>query len=172
MAKESVRINGKSNESLWVTEDELCFRTGGKVLKISRPELRYLAIDNAEDARRAVSESDLVPYGAWTEELSSSKGKSVYVVAKDDASCWVMEISKNQLPTAQSFVKGARPETEEEEDEQVIPGRVIDTPLGGLFTIGSIVCVLLAVFLVFTLDQPLLGLIVAVAAIVMWANVK
>lgn len=171
MAKESVRINGKSNESMWVTDDELCFRTGGKVLKMTRDTLRYLAIDNAEDARAVVSESDLVPYGAWTEGLSSSKGKSVFVVAKDDTSCWVMEISKNQQPTAQSFVKGACPPGEKK-DEVTIPGRVIDTPLGGLFTVGTIVCVFLAVFLVFTFDQPLLGLIAAVAAIVMWANIK
>lgn len=174
MAKGTTRVNGKNGESMWVTDDELCFRVGGKVRKIARESLVYLAVDNNEDARKAVTQTELVPYGAWTEEMPSSKGKSAFLVVADDESCWVMEINKSQLDGAQEFVQGVGFESADakKDREQVVIGRAIDTPLGGLFTILSIACVFVAAFLVFAFEQPALGLVVAVAGLVMHFLIK
>lgn len=173
MAKGSAskRVNGRNGETMWLEEDELCFKAGGSVERMPKEVVSYMSIVNTEDARSLVKESDLILHGAWTKDMPSVGGKSVFLVVKGRAHCWVMEISKNQVPNASSFVDGIMPK-QEDEDRLRIPNRVINTPLGGLFTIGSIVCVILAIFLVYSFEQPILGLIAAVAAIVMFVNVK
>lgn len=173
MAKGSAsrRVNGKNGETMWVEEDELCFKTGGFVERMPKEVVTYMSIVNTEDARRCVKESDLILHGAWTKETPSVGGRSAFLVVKGRAHCWVMEITKNQVPNASSFVDGIMPKPDDE-DKLRIPNRVINTPLGGLFTIGSILCVLLAVSLVFTFEQPILGLIAAAAAIAMFVNIK
>ena len=173
MAKGTTRVNGKNGESMWVTDDEICFRTGGKVQKIALGNLSSLAVENNEDARKLVVDTELVPYGAWTEDMPSTKGKSAFLVATSDDRCWVMEMNKSQLPTAQEFVRNVAPEGEDAlKRQKVVAGRAIDTPLGGLFTILSILCVFAAILLVFTLNQPLIGLIVAIAGLVMYFLIK
>lgn len=173
MAKGTSRVNGKSGESMWVADDEMCFRTGGKVQKMALGDLTALEINNNEEARELVVNTELVPYGTWTEGMPSSKGKTLCLVAQDDERCWVMEINKSQLPAAQGFVHGVAPMSGlDAKEEKVVEGRAIDTPLGGLFTILSILCIFLAVFLVFAFNQPLLGLIVAIAALVMHFLIK
>lgn len=173
MAKGATRVNGKGNESMWVSDEDLCFRVGGKVRKIPLDSLVALSLENVEEARALVTKTELVPYGSWTEGMASSKGKSLFVVARDNESLWVMEINKSQLPTAQEFVRGVTPQSAEDAKiEKIVAGRAIDTPLGGVFTILSIVCVFAAVLLVFTLNQPLIGLIVAIAGLVMHFLIK
>ena len=173
MAKGATRVNGKNNESMWVTDEDLCFRVGSKARKIPLSSLAALSLENVEEARKLVTETELVPYGSWTENMPSSNGKTLYVVARDDESLWVMEINKSQLPTAQDFVHDIAPQSEEDaKREKIVAGRVIDTPLGAVFTILSIVCVIAAIFLVFSLEQPLIGLIVAIAGLVMHFLIK
>lgn len=170
--KSATRVNGKNGEYLRLNDDELCFHTRGKVERMPVASLTFLSVTNTEEARDAVNKTDLVPHGAWTEKMPSSGGKSAYLVAKGRVSCWVMEISKAQVPNAQSFVQGIRPSFESDEDKFLIPNRAINTPLGGVFTIGSILCVFLAIFFVFNLQMPILGIVVAIAAILMFVNVK
>lgn len=174
MAKGTTRVNGKHGESMWVTDEDLCFRTGGKVRKIALGDLSYLSIDNAEDTRRMVTQTELVPYGAWTDAMPSTKGRSVFLVAQDSQSCFVMETAKSQLPTAQNFVLDNVPDSEDKKDQydKIVPGRAIDTPLGGVFTILSVLCVIAATFLVFSFEQPVLALIVAIAGLVMHFLIK
>lgn len=171
-AKGSSRVIGRHGETMSVEGEELCFKTGGKTNKMPLEAVASISIENTEGAREAVTTEDLVPYGAWTEEMPSVGGKSVFVVVKGRASLWVMEITKNQVPNASSFVDRVRPQQDDGESKLRIPNRVINTPLGALFTVGSIVCVILAVFLVYTWQLPILGLVAAVAAILMYINIK
>jgi hypothetical protein len=172
-AKGPSRVNGKNGEYMSIEKDQLCFKTGGEVRQMPLESVAGMDIANAEDARNAVTTEDLVPYGAWTAEMPSVGGKSVFVLTRGRSSLWVMEINKSQVPNASSFVSRALPKDgKDDEDRFRIPNRVINTPLGGLFTIGSIACLFLAIFLVFTWNQPILGLIAAVAAVVMYFNIK
>jgi hypothetical protein len=172
-AKGPSRVNGKNGEYMSIEKDQLCFKTGGEVRQMPLESVAGMDIANAEDARNAVTTEDLVPYGAWTAEMPSVGGKSVFVLTRGRSSLWVMEINKSQVPNASSFVSRALPKDgKDDEDRFRIPNRVINTPLGGLFTIGSIACLFLAIFLVFTWNQPILGLISAVAAVVMYFNIK
>lgn len=169
--KAASRVNGRNGENMYVEGDELCFKTKGEVCRMPLEVLTSIEIANAEQAREAVKGEDLVPYGAWCEEMPAVGGKSVFVLARGRASLWVMEITKNQVPNASSFVNDINPNSDED-DSLRIPNRVINTPLGGLFTVGSIVCILLAIFCVFSWNQPVIGLILAVAAIIMYLRIK
>lgn len=172
-AKGSTRINGRNGEYMSLDGDQICFKTGGEVRKMPLEAVADMEIVNTEDARNAVTTEDLVPYGAWTAEMPSVAGKSVFVVTRGRASLWVMEINKSQVPNASSFVSRVLPSDDGEDENRFrIPNRVINTPLGGLFTIGSIACLFLAIFFVFSWNQPILGLIAAAAAIVMYFNIK
>ena len=168
----SKRVIGRNGEHVLLEGDELSFKTGGGVEHMAVEVVTYAAIVNTEQARELVNTSDLVPHGAWTKEMGSTAGKSVFLVIKGRAHMWVMEITKNQVPNASSFVEGIAPKDEEGKNPLAIPNRVINTPLGGLFAIGSIVCLILATFLVFSWDQPLLGLLAAAASIFMYIHVK
>lgn len=171
--RSATRVIGRNGESMWIEDDLLSFRTGGKVETMPAQNIAELAIVDAQTARDAVEKSELTPYGAWTNKLESSNGKTAYLVAKGRVSAWVMEINKNQVPNAYSFVKRIRPQFEEEEKrEGYIPGRVINTPLGGLFTIGSIACVFAAVMLVYEFQLPIPAIIVAILGIIMFFNIK
>ena len=173
-AKGSVRVTGRKNESMYIEDEELCFKTANKVQRMPLEGVRDISILNVEEARESVKTEDLVPYGAWTEEMPSTGGNSAFLVVRGRASLWVMEITKSQVPNASKFVNRVKPKPTEEEDERRlwVPNRAINTPLGGLFTIGSIVCVLLAIFMVFSFQQPVLGLLFAGAAIAMFVNIK
>jgi hypothetical protein len=156
---------------MWADDVELSFRTGNKTLKISRPELKTLVLTNAEDARAALDDSHALPYGSWTEGDRSGGGGYSYLVASNKDVCWVMEITQAQVPSARSFVQHNKP-TKDKSEGHDVPTRAINTPLGALFTVGSIVCVFAAIALVFFFQQPIIGIIVAIAATVMWFNIK
>lgn len=171
MARGVARVNGRNGESMWKDGEELSFRTGGKVRKMGFDRLRTLRITNAEEARTEVCETELVPVGCWTDEMPASKGKFDYLLATSDDECWVMEVAKSQERNAQSFVEGIRPREKATADDYKLY-TAIQTPLGGVFAIGSIVCVLLAIYFVFTLQMSIVGILFGVAAIVMFVNVK
>jgi hypothetical protein len=171
MAKNVSRVNGRGGESMWCDGEELSFRTGGRVQRMPVGEIRTIDISNAEDARALVQETELVPYGAWTEEMPTAKGKSDFVVATSDDSCWVMEINKNQSPNALSFVRGIKP-VEKPKAEDFKLYAAIQTPLGAVFAVGSIVCVCLAIYFIFSAQMAIPGIIAAIAAIVMFVRVK
>ncbi len=174
MAKDKAysRVNGRNGENMSLEGDELNFRVANKVERMPKEVVNYISVVNTGDARELVRTCDLVPYGAWTEEMPSTGGKSMFLVVKGRASIWVMEITKSQVPNASSFCEVVMPREKDDENKRLIPNRAINTPLGAVFTIGSIVCLILAVFLVFTMEQPLLGLIAAGASIAMYINVK
>ena len=130
-----------------------------------------LVISNAEDARAAADDPKLVPCGKWTEGDRSEESGCHYLIAKNKSECWVMEIAQAQISNARSFVQRYKPAKDKSEGHGV-PTRASNTPLGALFTIGSIACVLLAIFLVFSFQQPIAGLVVAIIGVVMWVNVK
>lgn len=159
---------------MWLEEDDMvCFRTGGSTERLAKESISSLRILNTEEARDLVGGTDLKPYGAWTKKMPSTGGKSMFLVAEGRVSLWVMEINRSQVPNASQFVQRViPPEKMDDEGRLWIPNRAINTPLGGLFTIGSIVCVILAVFVVFNWQMPLLGLVLCAAAIAMFVNVK
>ena len=171
-AKGARRVIGRNGESMQLDGEDLCFKTANKVERIPLEVLSDISICNTEEAREAVTTEDLVPYGAWTKDMPSVGGKSVFVVARGRASLWVMEINKSQVPNASAFVDNVRPADEDDENKFRIPNRAINTPLGAVFTIGTIVCVLAAIFLVYTFNQPVWALLAAAAAIAMYINIK
>lgn len=166
------RINGRNGERIYVEGEDICFKTGGSVEKIPLEVLAGIELTNTEQARAAVNGEDLVPHGAWCEEMPSVGGKSVFVVVRGRASLWVMEINKSQIPNARQFIKDVKPSEEDDESKLWVPNRAINTPLGAVFTIGTIVGILLAIFCVFSWNQPLIGLIIAVGVILMFVNIK
>lgn len=171
--KSATRVNGRNGEVMWVEEDVLSFRTGGAVESMPAQNLTELAIVDAQTARDLVKKTELVPYGAWTKHTEGSNGKTAYLVAKGRVSMWIMEITKSQVPNADSFIKKIRPSfMPEDEKAGYIPGRVINTPLGALFTVGSIACVLGASFLVFEFQQPIAAIIVGIIGLAMFFNIK
>lgn len=170
-AKGASRVIGRNGENMWVEDDELCFKTGGSVERMATDVLANMEILNVEEAREAVNTAEKVPHGAWVKNMTSSGGKTMYLVATGRANLWVMEINKSQVPNASAFVSRLVPE-DEDKNSLRIPNRVINTPLGGLFTVGSIVCLILAVFAVYNFQQPLIGLALAGASIAMYNNVR
>jgi|GEM_PF-3771907 len=170
--KSSKRVNGRNGETMWVDDEVLSFKTSGTVETMPLESVSFAALVNAEKARELLMTTELVPHGVWTQKMETSNKKTAYVVIQGRVSCWVMEITKNQTPNAYSFVNGVRPQEEEEKGEGYIPGRVINTPLGALFTILSIVSVFAAYFLVFQFHSPLAGIIVAMAGLIMFFNIK
>ena len=173
-AKDSVRVIGRNGESMYIEDEELCFKTANKVQSMPLEVVRDIGILNAEEARESVRTEDLVPYGKWTGEMPSTGGNTAFLAVRGRASLWVMEINKSQVPNASGFANRVKPKPKDEDDESRlwVPNRAINTPLGALFTIGSILCVLLAIFLVFSFQQPLLGLLAAAAAIIMFIKIK
>ena len=112
-------------------------------------------------------------FGLWAyNKMPSSKGKSVYVVARDTTQRWVMEISKNQAPNAVRFCFSIVPKSKEEEEEEIKLYAAIQTPLGAVFTVGSIACVLGAYAAVSVFEQPIVALVLAAAAIYMFIKIK
>ena len=171
MAKNVQRVNGRNGESMWVDGEDLSFRTGGKVRHMPLHDVRSIDISNAEDAKALVENTELVPFGFWTEEMPSAKGRADYVMVTSDENCWVMEVSKTQSPNALTFVRGIKPVEKASADDYKLYS-AIQTPLGGVFAIGSIVCVGLAVYLIFTAELAIPGILVAIAGIVMFLKVK
>ena len=171
MAKNVVRVNGRGGESMWTSDGELSFRTSGKVHTIEDGHLRDLSIVTAEEARKVVEETELVPFGAWTSEMKSSKGKYEYLVARDDQCVWVMEISKNQSPHAYDFIKAVNSSGEIAKKEYKLYA-AIQTPLGGVLAIGTIACIALALYFTYYAQMSVVGILFGVAAIVMFVNVK
>ena len=171
MARGAVRVNGRHGESMWVSGEEFCFRSGNSTHKMGTGELRSLVISNAEDARAAADEPKLAPCGSWTEGDRSGSSGCHYLIAKNKSECWVMEITQAQVSNARSFVQQYKPAKDKSEGHDV-PTRAINTPKGALLTVGFIVCVFLAIFLVFTFQQPLIGLVVAIIGLIMWFNIK
>ena len=166
MANKTSRVNGKNGESMWVADGEICFRTNNNVQRMPAESSASLAILNVEEARELVNTSELVPYGVWTNDMKSSAGKTVFLAATGEESLWVMEISKNQSPNAQGFVRNFAPGEVEEKGK--LPTRAIDTPLGGVMAIGEIACLIGAVVALYNFEQPIIGLILAIAATVMF----
>lgn len=169
--KGAVRVIGRNGESMQVEGDELCFSTKNMVERMPLEVLSDLYICNTEEAREAVTTEELIPYGVWTKEMPSVGGKSVFLVAKGRVSLWVMEINKSQVPNASSFVDNLNPR-KDDDNKLRIPNRVINTPLGAAFTVGSIACAFLAIFSLYSFGQPILALVFAIAAIVMFFNIK
>lgn len=170
MARGAVRVNGRHNESMWVSGEEFCFRSGNSTHKMGMGELKALVISNVEDARAAADEPSLAPCGTWTEGDRSGGGYH-YLIVKSATECWIMEITQAQVSNARSFVQQYKPAKDKTEGHDV-PTRVINTPKGALLTVGFIACVFIAILLVFTLEQPLIGLVVAIIGLVMWFNIK
>ncbi|MDO4808270.1 MAG: hypothetical protein Q4A07_13595 [Coriobacteriales bacterium] len=171
--KSATRVIGRGGETMQLDDDVLNFRTGGSTETMPVQSITELRIVDAQTARDIVQHTELNPYGAWTKKMEGSNGKTAYVVVKGRVSCWVMEITKNQVPNAHAFAKRIRPQFEEEEErEGYIPGRVINTPLGALFTVGSIACVFAAVMLVFQFQLPLAGIVVGLLGTIMWFRIK
>lgn len=170
--KGSSRVNGKNGENIWLEDDLLRYKTSGSVEHMPVEVVESLYVANTEEAREAVNKTDLVPHGAWTKEMPSTGGKSMFLVVKGRANVWVMEITKSQVPHASSFVDSVKPADKDDENRLRIPNRAINTPLGALFTVGSIVCIFVAVFAVYTFRQPLIALLAAAAAIAMYINIK
>lgn len=166
MANKTSRVNGKSGESMWTADGELCFRTNNKVQRMPLAEVKTIDVMNVEEARNLVNSTELVPHGVWTDEMKSSAGKTAFLAATNDDSCWVMEINKSQAPNAQTFARTISATGESEGDQR--EKRAIDTPLGGLMVIGEIVCILGAIFALYTLEQPIVAIILMVAALVMF----
>ena len=171
MANKNSRVNGKGGESMWIADGEFCFRTNNKVQRIPADSVSFIDILNVEEARKLVNSTELVPYGVWTNEMKSSSGKTMFLAATNDECCWVMEIAKSQVPNAGEFVRNFAPAIEEKERAKV-PTRAINTPLGGLLTIGEIVCLLGAVFALYNFQQPIIAIVLSVAAAVMFFFVK
>lgn len=172
MAKTATRVNGRNNETMWVDRDELCFRSAGEVHRMSLAKLLTIGIKNIEVARAAAEDTEREPVGVWVTDMSSSGGKTDFLVVTDSESCWIMEINKSQAPNALQFVQGIRPYSEKELKEEKKEYAAVQTPLGAAFTLGSIICVFGAMFCVWTLELPLVGLALAAAAIVMFVNIK
>ena len=172
-SKGARRVIGRNGENMQIDGEDICFKTDNKVERIPLEALSDIEICNTEQARNAVTTEDLVPYGRWTKEMPSVGGKSVFLVVRGPASLWVMEINKSQVPNASAFVDGVRPTDENEDENKLrIPNRAINTPLGAVFTVGTIACIVVAIFLVYSFKQPLWGLLAAAAAIVMYINIK
>lgn len=169
--KESHRVNGRHGEVITLEGDELSFKTGGKSELMAKEVVSYINVVNTEEAREIATTSDMVLHGAWTQEMPATGGNYMFLVAKGRAHCWIMEITKAQVPNAAAFCETVMPR-EKGENDLSIPNRVINTPLGGLFTIGSIACTVLAIFCVYSFNQPILALVLAIASIVMFINVK
>ena len=171
MAKKTSRVNGRNGESMWMADGELCFRTNNKVQRMPLTKLDSIAIMNVESARELVGASDYVPYGAWTNEMPSSGGKTLYLTATNNEACWVMEINKSQVPNAQDFV-GLIDSSALENLGDDIPTKAITTPLGGLFVIGEIVCILGAVFVLYVFAQPVIAILLLAAACLMFFKAR
>ena len=173
MAKEVTRVNGKGGEVMEVSGGVVSFRTGGTAHKMDADKVAVMEVMNAEDARAFVEESPQDTFGLWAyNKMPSSKGKNVYVVARDTVQRWVMEISKNQAPNAVRFCRSIVPKSKKEEEEEIKLYAAIQTPLGAVFTIGSIACVLGAYAAVSVWEQPIAALVLAVAAIIMFVKIK
>ena len=173
MAKQVTRINGKSGEVMEVADGAVSFRTGGTTHRMDADKVAVMEVMNAEDARAFVGESPQDTFGLWAyNKMPSSKGKSVYVVARDTTQRWVMEISKNQAPNAVRFCFSIVPKSKEEEEEEIKLYAAIQTPLGAVFTVGSIACVLGAYAAVSVFEQPIVALVLAAAAIYMFIKIK
>lgn len=170
--KVSRRVNGRKGEVITLEGDELSFKTGGTTEHMASEVVTRADVVNTEEARDIVKTTDMIMHGAWTAETPSTGGSSMFLVVMGRAHCWVMEITKAQVPNAATFAETLLPREKNDEDALKIPNRVINTPLGAVFTIGSIACLLLAVFLIFTYQQALLGLIAAAASIAMFLNIK
>lgn len=170
MAKSVARVNGRNGESMWSSDGELHFRTGGKARTMSQGDIQKIDLTNVEEARKLVTDTELVPYGEWTKEMPSPKSKSDYVVVFNSDSCWVMEISRSQATNALNFVKSVQPESVKPEEYKLYAA--IQTPLGGILTIGTIVCILTAIYFIFSARMAIPGILFAIAAIVMFINVK
>jgi hypothetical protein len=170
--KSSMRVNGRNGESMWVDDELLSFRTGGKVETMPLEGVSLAKLVNVEEARSILSSTELIPHGAWTQKTESSGKKTAYVMIQGRANCWIMEVTDSQRPNAYGFVTSIKPQDDEDKGEGYIPGRVINTPLGALFTIGSIACVFGAYFLVFQFELPIPGIIVAMAGLIMFFNIK
>lgn len=173
MAKKvSRRVNGRHGESMSLEGDELSFKTGGKTEHMAKEVVSDISVVNTEEAREIVNTTDMVMHGTWTNEMPTTGGNSMFLAVKGRAHCWVMEITKAQVPNAATFCETVLPREKDDEDRFKIPNRVINTPLGAVFTVGSIACVILAIFALYTFEQPIITLILAIAAIVMYINIK
>ncbi|MDO4538408.1 MAG: hypothetical protein Q4B54_09630 [Coriobacteriales bacterium] len=172
MAKKAGRINGRHGEYISLSDEQLTFHSGAKSEKMPIAALMDIYISNPEEARKEVSGSNRYVHGQWTAEMPAVGGKSMFVVVADAKNLWVMEINKNQVPNASSFVADVKPANEDDKDRKTVPGRAIDTPMGALFTIGSIASVFVAFFLVYQFQQPILAIIVAIAGVLMYFNIK
>ena len=133
MAKGVTRINGRGGETMEVTDGVVSFRSGGATHKMDADKVAVMEVMNAEDARAFVETSPQDTFGLWAyNKMPSSKGKNVYVVARDASERWVMEVTKNQAPNAVHFVRAIVPKTKEEEEEEIKLYAAIQTPLGAV----------------------------------------
>lgn len=171
MAERMTRVNGKRGESMWSDGTTLFYRAGGETHEVAVDAVDTFAALTLEEAREVVGSTEHRVYGAWTRDMPSSGGKTQALVMTGDGQCWAMEFAKSQLTGAHKFARRIKPKEEEEEEEiKIYPA--IQTPMGGLMAIGSILCVVAASFSVFLFEQPVVGIILAVAAVVMWVYAR
>jgi len=173
MAKRVSRVNGKGGEVMELEEGKVTFRTAGHTHEIDLDEVALIEVMNGQQAREFVEESPTDVLGQWAYNgMPSSKGKSVYLVCRDTAKRWVMEISKNQGPNAVRFAQTVLPRSKEEEEEEIKLYAAIQTPMGALCTVGSIACLAGAYFALGTFEQPIIALLLAGASIFLFIKIK
>lgn len=170
MANNEMRVNGRHGESMWLEGDEVCFKSANTVHRLDKGAITTFDVMNVEDARKAVAEASEVA-GTWTDDMPSTKGKSILLVACSKDLCWVMEATKSQSSNAIGFVREICPVVEDDEPEYKLYA-AIQTPKGALFTVGSIACVFAAFYTLSVLEMPIITLVLAGLGIFMFINIK
>lgn len=174
MGKSVTSVRGKGGERMELSGGQVSFRTGGQTHVMRAGDAVEFEVMNAEDARAFASGTPENVRGLWPYNgMPSAQGKSAYLVARDATQRWVMEISKNQAPNAVKFAFSVLPaQSREEEEEEIKLYAAIQTPLGGVFTIGAIACLIGAYFALGQFRQPLIALLLAGASIFMYIRIK